>query len=461
MNHHLRFPEGSRRIEAAVVGAGAFGRSFLAQGRRMTLMGARIAVDRDASTAAAGLAAAGVPAREIAICSTASEARTAWEHGDSVATGRLDAVLDLPFDVLVEASGQPEAAASAALAAIRRGRHVALVSKEADSVVGPWLAAEAAANGVVCTPVDGDQPSLLIDLVTWAETLGLDIIAAGKSSEYDFVYDPRTGRITTEAGMVAVPGFDALWNLPAGDVSAMLARRAEVIGLPTRAVPDLCEMGLVANATGLRPDTAAFHAPIVRVKEVATVFDIGNEGGVLGGTGRVDVFNCLRLPDEVSFAGGVFITVRCTDPATWRVLEAKGHILSRSGRAGLIYLPRHLLGIEAPFSVLDAVLNGRSSAGPVRPRFDLVARASADLPAGRMLAAEGHHHDIQNLTAELIPAAPLAGGRALPYYLLANKPLARPVRAGEHITLGDVAFGEGTALFRMRTAQDAMFGAVA
>lgn len=269
----------------------------------MTLMGARIAVDRDASTAAAGLAAAGVPAREIAICSTALEARTAWERGDSVATGRLDAVLDLPFDVLVEASGQPEAAASAALAAIRRGQHVALVSKEADSVFGPWLAAEAAANGVVCTPVDGDQPSLLIDLVTWAETLGLDIIAAGKSSEYDFVYDPGTGRITTEAGMVAVAGFDALWNLPADDVSAILARRAEVIGLPTRAVLDLCEMGLVANATGLRPDTEAFHSPILRVKEVVTVFDTRTEGGILGGTGRVDVFNCLRLPNEVSFAG--------------------------------------------------------------------------------------------------------------------------------------------------------------
>ena len=458
MNHHLRFPPGSRRIEAAVVGAGAFGRSFLAQGRRMPLMGARIVVDRDIATAAAGFTAIGIPAPDIAGCATAAEARAAWDRGACVAADRLDTVLGLPFDVLVEASGQPEPAAVAALAAIRHRRHVALVSKEADSVVGPWLAAEAAANGVVCTPVDGDQPSLLIDLVTWAETLGLEIIAAGKSSEYDFVFDPAAGRVTTEAGSVAVPGFDVLWTLPPGDIAPALARRAELIGLPTRAVPDLCEMELVANATGLCPDVPGFHVPILRVSEVATAFDMREEGGILGGTGRLDVFNCLRLPDDLSFAGGVFVTVRCTDAATWRVLEGKGHILGRAGRAGLIYLPRHLLGIEAPFSVLDAVLNGRSSAGrTVRPRFDLVARATADLPAGRMLSAEGHHHEICDLAPELVPAAPLRGDEAIPYYLLANHPLARPVRRGAVITLADIAFGEGNALLRMRAAQDAMF----
>lgn len=463
MNHHLRFPPGSRRVEAAVVGAGAFGRSFLAQGRRMALMGARIAVDRDVATAAAGFAAVGVPAPDIAGCATAAEARIAWDRGACVAADRLDTVLDLPFDVLVEASGQPEPAAVAALAAIRRGRHVALVSKEADSVVGPWLAAEAAAHGVVCTPVDGDQPSLLIDLVTWAEVLGLEVIAAGKSSEYDFVFDPAAGRVTTESGSVAVSGFDALWTLPAGDVAPMLARRAALIGLPVRAVPDLCEMQVVANATGLCPDVPGFHVPILRVNEVATVFDTREEGGLsgglLGGMGRLDVFNCLRLPDELSFAGGVFLTVRCTDPATWRVLEGKGHLLGRSGRAGLVYLPRHLLGIEAPFSVLDAVLNGRSSAGAtVRPRFDLVARAAADLPAGRVLSAEGHHHEIRDLVPELVPAAPLRDGEAIPYYLLANQPLARPVRRGDAVTLADVAFEPDSALLRMREAQDALFG---
>lgn len=182
MNHHLRLPDDGRKVEAAVVCAGAFGRFSLTQGCRMSLMDARIAFDRDARTAAAGLAAAGVPAREIAVCATESEAWAAWERGDSIAIGDLENVRNLPFDVLVEASGQLEAGAVAALPAIQRGKHVPLVSKEADSVVGAWLAATACGKGMVCTPVDGDQPSLLIDLVTWAEMLGLEIIAAGASA---------------------------------------------------------------------------------------------------------------------------------------------------------------------------------------------------------------------------------------------------------------------------------------
>src|SRR5206468_693684 len=143
-------------------------------------------------------------------------------------------------------------------------------------------------------------------------------------------------------------------ELPAASIADALARRAEAIRLPTHAVPDLCEMGVVSNATGLMPDTAKFHAPILRALEVPSVFDTQEEGGILDGSGRIDVFNCLRLPHEVSFAGGVFVTVRCNDAATWRVLEEKGHVLSRSGRAALIFNPRHLLGIEAPISILDA-----------------------------------------------------------------------------------------------------------
>jgi predicted homoserine dehydrogenase-like protein len=457
MNYHTRFPAGSRPAETALVGAGAFGRSFLAQGRRMALMNARIAVDRQADIAAAAFAAVGWPDSAIAICTTPAEAAAAWNAGHAVAAARLDVVLDLPFDILVEASGHPEAGATMAMAAITAGKHVALVSKEVDSVVGPLLAARAAERGLVCTPVDGDQPSLLIDLVTWAETLGLDILAAGKSSEYDFVYDPATGRISTEAGSADVPDFDAVWTLGDRPVAEVLATRQALAKLPTVAVPDLCEMAVVANATGLDPDRAGFHAPIIRVCEVPTVFDLAAQGGILAGTRRIDVFNCLRLPHETSFAGGVFVTVRCTDAETWRVLEGKGHILSRSGNAGLVYLPRHLLGIEAPISVLNAVLHRTSSAGAVTPRVDLVARAAADFPAGHHLTMGGHHHSITGVTPELIPAGPLDGERPAPFYLLANRTLRRAVQAGAPICLADLDLSADIPLLRLRREQDALF----
>src|SRR5690606_17147539 len=129
--------------------------------------------------------------------------------------------------------------------AIAAEKHVVMVSKEADSVIGPILARRAADRGRVVTPVDGDQPSLLIGLATWAEVIGLEIIAAGKSSEYDFIFDPAAATITSNGRTHPVPGF-VDW-LDAGgrswpEVAAARAGAAQI--LPQRTVPDLCEMTL-------------------------------------------------------------------------------------------------------------------------------------------------------------------------------------------------------------------------
>jgi len=48
MNHLDYFASAERPVETCVLGSGGFGRSFLAQGLRVPLMRARIAVDMDA-----------------------------------------------------------------------------------------------------------------------------------------------------------------------------------------------------------------------------------------------------------------------------------------------------------------------------------------------------------------------------------------------------------------------------
>ena len=169
----------------------------------------------------------------------------------------------------VEATGDPEAGTRHALLAIAAGHHVVMVTKDTDSVVGPELGRRAAARGLVVTPADGDQPSLLIGLVTWAEVLGLTIICAGKSSESVFVFDPATGAVTSNGRTVAAPGLgDWLdpWERQWAEFVA--ARSAAAADLPQRAVPDLCELALVANATALSPDRPDLHAPILRIPEI-------------------------------------------------------------------------------------------------------------------------------------------------------------------------------------------------
>lgn len=458
--NHLRYFAGlgSRQVECAIVGTGGFGRSFLAQARHVRGLGCRVAVDRDTAIAAAALQSIGTEPSQIAECTDPAAARAAWAAGKSIAAADLAVVADLPVEVILEATGNPEAGARHARIAIEAGKHVIMVTKETDSVVGPILARMAKERGRVVSPVDGDQPSLLIGLATWAEAIGLEIIAAGKSSEYDFVFDPATDTITSNGQTIPAPGFgdwieagDRLWP----DIANARATLAQA--LPQRAVPDLCELTVVANALGLSPDRPDFHAPIARITEIADLMAATADGGLLTGNGQLDVFHCLRLPGETSFAGGVFVTVACRDDETWQMLREKGHVVARNGKTAMIGLPRHLLGLEAATSVFETALLGVSSGAETpRPVIDLTAHADADLPAGTLLLAEGHHHTIVNVSARMTPAKALSDDAPIPYYLASGRTLRRDVRAGQAILCGDVDLDESAELYRLRIAQDAV-----
>ncbi|MCM5571765.1 homoserine dehydrogenase [Burkholderiaceae bacterium FT117] len=458
MNLHSHFSRIAQRVETCLVGAGSFGRSFVAQGMKTPKMCARVAVDVRIETVEALYRDLGAPADRIRACRTADEARAAWEQGAWIAAEDLAVVLPLPIDVVVEATGHPEAGARHSEMAVQAGKHLVLVSKEVDSVVGPILFHLARERGRTVTPVDGDQPSLLIGLVTWAETLGFEIVAAGKSSEYDFVFDSATGMLESNGREIHAPGFAGLMAAGERDMATLLAERSRLAAeLPQRTVPDLCEMLVVGNATGLVPDTPAFHSPILRIDEAPTVFTTRDDGGLLSGTRRLDVFNCLRTPGELSFAGGVFVVVRCDDPVTWQMLAEKGHVLGRNRNTALLWLPRHLLGLEAATSVLGAAIG--EPTGGVEPahRLDLVAVASRDLDEGTMLDAVGHHHSIAGVGAELRRAGPLAPGAPMPYYLVANRRLLRPVARGQAISVGDVELDPGSRLVALRALQDEIF----
>ena len=283
MNYHSRYASIAKPIETCIVGGGAFGQSFLAQARFIKKLSARIAVDLTAEAAAHAMAAAGIAKADIRLCASAAEARLAWDAGLHVAAGRLDTVIGLPFQMLVEATGHPEAAAEHALLAIDEKHHVLLVTKETDSVAGPMLAKLAREAGVGVTPVDGDQPSLLIDLVTWGETLGFDILCAGKSSEYDFVFDRATGEVVSNGQRAKLSELEQHWQPGNRSLRDVSAARAAILrtAYPLKAVPDLCEMTLVANATGFAADTPPFHAPVARIPEVAALLSMSREHGML------------------------------------------------------------------------------------------------------------------------------------------------------------------------------------
>jgi predicted homoserine dehydrogenase-like protein len=296
-----------------------------------------------------------------------------------------------------------------------------MVSKESDTELGPILQAKAAGAGLIHTAVDGDKPTLLDGLVTSARTLGLEILSAGKASEFDV-------------------GSEDLPRDP---------------DRPRRTPPDLCELGIVANATGLLPDTPRLHAPIARTLELPELFRPRSEGGLLSRAGVVDMFNCLRRPGEQSFAGGVFVTVRCDDRDTWRVLAEKGIPTSADGRCALLHNPVHLLGIEAPITLLQSMALKRPAA-QLAPRVDLVGRAERKLAAGTLLEA-GERHSIPGVEPELADAAPASGANAVPFYMVQGCRLRKDVAAGALLTRDVLEPPVDSALWKLRAEQDARF----
>lgn len=460
LSHYLG---GEDPIHCCVIGSGGFGRSFILQACHLATIDVRVVLDLDPALAAKALNDAGIEVRRIRHCRTPAEAQHAWDSGDWIIGDRLEVVIELPLNVIIEATGHPEAGAHHAALAIEAGIHVALVTKEVDSVVGPGLAAMAKRRGCVISPVDGDQPALATGLISWAETIGLEVLSAGKSSEYDFIFDRTAETLTSNGREIAVPGFGERWALPANLDSAgknrwMNERSRLAEAMPQHAVPDLCEMAIVANATGLLPDRPTLHYPIARLSEIAELFVPQADGGLLSRTPAIEVFHCLRRPDEFSPAGGVFVVVRGHDLESWKMLAEKGHLVSRQGDSAMLPLPRHLLGLEAATTILEMVHRGvPSSVSQPRPRVDLIAIAEADLPIGTTLTAHGHHHSIDQVASALVPASPLVDDAPLPYYLAANRILTRPVRAGEPIRLCDVAIDESSQLWKLRQGQDALF----
>ena len=294
MNYELLFNElHDRRIRIALTGAnGGFGRTFIAQCRVAPQVELSVLCDRDVQGLHATLLQMGFAPEALRVC--ASEAEVGAAGGRVALVADADWLAQAPHDIVIEATGAPETSVAIAEAALRRRVHVGMVTKETDSVVGPWLNRLALEHGVVYTTVDGDQPAALIGLVTWARVLGFEVVCAGKASEHDFIHDPRRGVVTHAGVSRVVPGLENLWTLGTDVASTLEARRRAMHAFPLSATPDYCEMNVVSNSTGLLPSCDALNYPLCRASELADVFVPVEDGGILRRTGVVDVFNPLR-----------------------------------------------------------------------------------------------------------------------------------------------------------------------
>lgn len=428
-----------RRSRVGIIGATrGYGYTLLAQIPKVELMELRLISSRHTDECVEVLTGLGYKEESIVICENKEDIERAPK--DAVLIVK-DYRLSLEADItaLVECTGNTAVSSDVSVDALKRGINVYMVSKETDSVCGTMLNQIAAENGTVYSLVNGDQPRNLLDLYSWGKLLGLDIIAAGKASEYDFVWDPDTGEFTYMEGEEKphenIPGIRDCWHYEGRETLA--AREKLLENYMAVISADLCEMNLVSNVTGLQPSAPRLSYPIAKISELADIFIPEEDGGILKKTGVVDVFCNLRAPDEASFAGGEFIIVRCENDTVWELLKGKGHVVSRNGKYACIYLPYHYMGLETPVSILLGDLMGIGTHEECRQVSVMAGVAQEDIPKGTVLKVHGHHHSIDGLVPELWEKKDAK--EAAPFYLLNGMTLLRDVKKGEAVTLDAVA----------------------
>lgn len=436
-----------KKSRVGIIGATrGYGYTLLAQILHVELMELRAVCSRHTKDCLDVLKEIGYEEDRIVVCENMEQIKAASENAIIiVADYRM--VMECGVTGIVECTGNTAVSCEAAQTALKKGINVYMVSKETDSVCGPAFHQLAVKNNAVYSLVNGDQPRNLLDLVSWAKVLGLEIIAAGKSSEYDFVWDRENGKLIYTDGAGRETDMPELLNCWRFEGLHTLEERKALLGKYTEPVcADLCEMNLVSNVTGLVPAMPGLDYPIAKPSELADIFIPEEDGGILKKTGVTDVFYNLRGTDEASFAGGEFIIVKCENAKMWKLLEEKGHVVGRNKKYACIYWPYHLMGLESPITILLGDLLGNGTRADCRQVSVLSGVAREDLKAGAVFTVEGHHHEITCLIPELLESNKTQ--KFAPYYLLGGTKLIRDVAKGQTVTIDDVEL-EGVETYEL------------
>lgn len=430
-----------RPVRVGLIGAGKFASMYLAQAVRtpgIHVVGiADLAVERARQT----LTRVGWPAERFAAGSYAEAIRSGGTHVGEDAQA-LCAVPEL--EVIVDATGSPTAGMAHALGAIEHGKHVVMVNVEADVLAGPLLAARARDAGVVYSMAYGDQPALIAELVDWARSAGLEVVAAGKGTKYLPAYHTSTP--------------DTVWGY-----YGVTAEEAQRSGMNPRmfnsfidGTKSAIEMAAVANATGLTPAPDGLLFPPCGVDTLASVLRPAEVGGLLHHRGQVEVVSCLDrdgrpVPGDLRW--GVYVVLEASTEYVARSFVEYGLATDTTGRYAAMYRPFHLVGLELGISVAAAALRGEATGSPTAFCGDIAAVAKRDLAAGERLDGEGGY----TVYGKLLPSADSLAQAALPMGLAHEVSLRRPVPAGAVVTWHDVTVDEGSLAVRLRRELEATF----
>ncbi len=409
-------------IRVALIGAGKFGSMFLAQAPTTPGLHVAVIADLDPPRVQSSVKRIGWPSEAhnvLTVAEALAERRTLITDDVEVAFSTA------AIDVVIECTGHVIAGVDHALRAFEAGKHVVMVTVEADALVGPLLAKQAAQAGVVYSLANGDQPALICELVDLLRTVGFTVTCAGKGTKYLPAYHESTP--DTVWGHYGFTGQ----QVASGDYNAQMFNSF------LDGTKSAIEMAAVANATGLIPQSDGLRFPPSSVDELAQVCRPQVHGGVLGRSGTVEVVSSLyrdgaEVPRDLRW--GVYVTFESDNDYVQRCFSEYGVVTDDSGRYAALYRPTHFIGLELGLSVAHAALRNEATGTAAQFNADVAAVAKRDLAAGELLDGEGGY----TVYGQLVPSAASLEKGFLPLGLAAGVRLRRPVAAKRPVNWSDI-----------------------
>ncbi len=429
-------------LRIGVIGAGKFGAMYIAQVPKTPGVHLVGIADLSPDNARENLKRVGWPA---AAYSAASLDKALKENRTHISEDWEALVSHPAVDIIIEATGNPPAAVEHALAAFANGKHLVMVTVEADAFCGPLLAKKAAEAGVIYSLAYGDQPALICDLVDWARSAGFPVVAAGRGHKWL----PHFAQSTPET----------VWGY-----YGLTPEQARVGGLNPKMFNSFLdgskpaiETTAVCNATGLTPAPEGLSYPPGSVDEIPSLMRPRAEGGVLHHKGQVEVISSLErngnpIPYDIRF--GVFVVFEGESDYIRRCFAEYGVKTDPGGRYACMYKRWHLIGLEVGISVASVGLRREPTGCATGWRADAVAVAKKDLSIKEVLDGEGGY----TVVGRLMPAEDSFKENCLPLGLAHGWKLLRPITAGQPVRWSDVAFDANSTAVRVRREMERVFG---
>ena len=404
-----------------------------------------ILCDMDSSRAFETLSLAGQIDSQPVMTSKIGQVNDALSKGKLVVTDNVEVAIESKVDIVIEATGNPEAGARHIFNSIMAGKHVINVTVETDVLVGLFLKTMADKAGVVYSLVYGDQPGNIDELFDWAVSTGFEVVAAGKGTRY--LPEFRKGKPAEALGRYGLSEE----QIADSDLNPQMYNSFQD---GTKSAIEMCA---VANMTGLVPDIPGMHQPPAGIDEIPEILRPIEDGGILKNKGVVEVVSCIGLDGEDvpnPMRWGVYVVITTTNPYLLTCLQDYGLAMDSTGKYALMYRPYHLVGMEAPISIAKACLYGEATGAPRAIVGEVVSRAKRQLEPGEVLDGEGG----SLAYGSLMEAAPARKQELLPIGLSAGATLTRKVAADTNITMADVKLPPNTFVDHLRQIQDATLG---